>query len=299
MDFLFKIILLFSKLPLKILYIFSDCTFFLIYHIVGYRKEVVSENLRNSFPHRTNEELKKIRKNFYLNFSDYIVETLKSFTMSSHELRVRVQHLNQDIFHEAKAEGKNVILLSGHVFNWEWFNALATIIPQENSFPVYRKVQSNFWEEKVKSIRNRFGNHAIEAKEVIRHIFRNPNDGNSVYMFVADQTPHFSEITYGLNFLNQKTPAFIGYDKLSTRMDLAFVYCDMKKVKRGFYQINYYRIYPDGEKFVEHEVVKKFHKLLENTINKRPDNYLWSHRRWKYQHAIKVMDKEWLINDNW
>ena len=212
--------------------------------------------------------------------------------MSSHELRVRVQHLNQDVFHEAKAEGKNVILLSGHVFNWEWFNALATIIPQENSFPVYRKVQSSFWEEKVKSIRNRFGNHAIEAKEVIRHIFRNPNDGNSVYMFVADQTPHFSEITYGLNFLNQKTPAFIGYDKLSTRMDLAFVYCDMKKVKRGFYQINYYRIYPDGEKFVEHEVVKKFHKLLENTINKRPDNYLWSHRRWKYQHAIKVMDKE-------
>ena len=292
MDFLFKIILLFSKLPLKILYIFSDCTFFLIYHIAGYRKEVVSENLRNSFPHKTNEELKKIRKNFYLNFSDYIVETLKSFTMSSHELRVRVQHLNQDVFHEAKAEGKNVILLSGHVFNWEWFNALATIIPQENSFPVYRKVQSSFWEEKVKSIRNRFGNHAIEAKEVIRHIFRNPNDGNSVYMFVADQTPHFSEITYGLNFLNQKTPAFIGYDKLSARMDLAFVYCDMKKVKRGFYQINYYRIYPDGEKFVEHEVVKKFHKLLENTINKRPDNYLWSHRRWKYQHAIKVMDKE-------
>lgn len=292
MDFLFKIILLFSKLPLKILYIFSDCTFFLIYHIVGYRKEVVSENLRNSFPYKTNEELRKIRKNFYLNFSDYIVETLKSFTMSSHELRVRVQHLNQAVFHEAKAEGKNVILLSGHVFNWEWFNALATIIPQENSFPVYRKVQSSFWEEKVKSIRNRFGNHAIEAKEVIRHIFRNPNDGNSVYMFVADQTPHFSEITYGLNFLNQKTPAFIGYDKLSTRMDLAFVYCDMKKVKRGFYQINYYRIYPDGEKFVEHEVVKKFHKLLENTINKRPDNYLWSHRRWKYQHAIKVMDKE-------
>ena len=185
-----------------------------------------------------------------------------------------------------------MILLSGHVFNWEWFNALSTIVPQENCYPVYRKVQSSFWEEKIKSIRNRFGNHAIEAREVIRHIFRNSNDGNSVYMFVADQTPHAGEISFGLNFLNQKTPAFIGYDKLSTRMDLIFVYCDMKKVKRGFYQINYYRIYPDGEKFVEHEVVKKFHKLLENTIIKRPDNYLWSHRRWKYQYAIKVMDVE-------
>ena len=292
MNFLFKIILLFSKLPLRILYILSDIIFFLMYNLVGYRKKVVTENLKNSFPKKSESEIDKIRTSFYRNFSDYIVETFKSFTISSKELRVRVQHINQDVFHDAKSENKNVILLTGHVFNWEWFNALATIIPQENCFPVYRKVQNSFWEEKIKGIRNRFGNTALEAKEVIRHILRNPNDGNSVYMFVADQSPHVSEVSFGLNFLNQKTPAFIGYDKLSTRMDLAFVFCEMKKVKRGYYQINYYRIYPDGEKFVEYEVVKKFHKLLENTINKRPDNYLWSHRRWKYQHAVKVMDTE-------
>ena len=290
MNFLFKIIILFSKLPLRILYWLSDFIFVILYFVVGYRKKVVFQNLKNSFPEKSDSELKIIRKKFYHNFCDYLVETLKSFTITSHELRVRVQYLNQDIFHEAKAENKNVILLAGHIFNWEWFNAFATVVPQEKSFPVYRKVQSSIWEQKVKEIRNRFGNHALEAKEVIRHIFKNANDGNSVYMFVADQTPHVSEVTYGLNFLHQKTPAFVGYDKLSTRMDLAFVYCEMKKVKRGYYQINSYRIEPDGEKFEEYEVVKKFHKMLETTINKRPDNYLWSHRRWKYQHAIKVME---------
>lgn len=290
MNFLFKIIILFSKLPLKVLYGLSDFLFVIIYFVVGYRKEVVLQNLKNSFPEKSDAELKIIRKKFYHNFCDYLVETLKSFTISSHELRVRVQHLNQDVFHEAKKENKNVILLAGHIFNWEWFNALATIIPQEKCFPVYRRVQSSFWEQRVKDIRNRFGNHSLEAKEVIRHIFKNTNDGNSVYMFVADQTPHSSEVTYGLDFLHQKTPAFVGYDKLSTRMDLVFVYCEMKKVKRGYYQINYHRIYPDGEKFQEYEVVRKFHKMLETTINKRPDNYLWSHRRWKYQNAIKVME---------
>ena len=290
MNFLFKIIILFSKLPLRILYWLSDFIFVILYFVVGYRKKVVFQNLKNSFPEKSDSELKIIRKKFYHNFCDYLVETLKSFTITSHELRVRVQYLNQDIFHEAKSENKNVILLAGHIFNWEWFNAFATVVPQEKSFPVYRKVQSSFWEQKVKEIRNRFGNHALEAKEVIRHIFKNANDGNSVYMFVADQTPHVSEVTYGLNFLHQKTPAFVGYDKLSTRMDLAFVYCEMKKVKRGYYQINSYRIEPDGEKFEEYEVVRKFHKMLETTINKRPDNYLWSHRRWKYQHAIKVME---------
>ena len=272
------------------MYGLSDFIFVILYFVVGYRKDVVLQNLKNSFPAKSDSELKIIRKKFYHNFCDYLVETLKSFTIPSHELRVRVQHLNQDVFHEAKKENKNVILLAGHIFNWEWFNALATIIPQEKCFPVYRKVQSSFWEQRVKEIRNRFGNHSLEAKEVIRHIFKNTNDGNSVYMFVADQTPHSSEVTYGLEFLHQKTPAFVGYDKLSTRMDLVFVYCEMKKVKRGYYQINYHRIYPDGEKFQEYEVVRKFHKMLETTINKRPDNYLWSHRRWKYQDSIKVME---------
>lgn len=287
MNFLFKVLFLISRLPLAILYLISDLIFFVIYYFVGYRKKVVLENLKRSFPEKSPKEIEKIRKQFYINFADYIVEMVRSFTISRTELRVRVQHLNQDLFTDAKAEGKNIILLAGHVFNWEWFNALASIVPQKHCHPVYRKVQSTFWEDQIKKIRNSFGNEALEAGDVMRHIFRNKNDGDSVYMFVADQTPHVSFVDVGLEFLNQETPVFIGYDKLATRMDLVFIYCEMKKVKRGYYQINYHRIVPDGEKFEEFEVVKKFHKLLENTINKRPSNYLWSHRKWKYSYAIK------------
>ncbi|MFC3157801.1 KDO2-lipid IV(A) lauroyltransferase [Chryseobacterium arachidis] len=292
MNFLIKILYLISKLPLKILYIFSDIIFFLNYYIVGYRKNVITQNLKNSFPEKSDEEINKIKKKFYRNFSDYLVETVKSFSISETESRVRMQHINQEVFHQAKAEGKNVIMLAGHVFNWEWINVLAKVIPQDHCHPVYRKVNSEFWENQMKRVRNNFGNEALEAKEVILNIFRSKNDGSSAYMFVADQTPHSSKITYGLEFLNQRTPVFIGYDKLATRMDLAFVYCEMKKVKRGYYQVNYHRIYPDGEKFTEHEVVKKFHKLLENTLHKYPDNYLWSHRKWKYQDSIKSFDSE-------
>lgn len=292
MSFLIKILYFISKLPLRILYIFSDVMFFLNYYLVGYRKAVITQNLRNSFPEKSEEEIRKIRKAFYRNFSDYLVETIKSFSISETESRVRMQHINQDVFHDIQKEGKNIILLAGHVFNWEWINALARIVPQKHCHPVYRKVNSDFWENQMKKVRNKFGNEALEANEVILNIFRNKNDGDSIYMFVADQTPHSSHVNYGLEFLNQRTPVFIGYDKLATRMDLAFIYCEMKKVKRGYYQVNYYRIYPDNEKFVEHEVVKKFHKMLENTLQKHPDNYLWSHRKWKYQDSIKTYDSE-------
>lgn len=292
MNFLIKILYFISKLPLKILYVFSDIIFFLNHYLVGYRKNVITQNLKKSFPEKTDEEIASIRKRFYRNFSDYLVETIKSFSISETEARVRMQHINQALFHEAKAEGKNIILLAGHVFNWEWINALARIVPQEHCHPVYRKVNSDFWENQMKQIRNKFGNEALEANEVILNIFRNKNDGESIYMFVADQTPHVSHVNYGLEFLNQRTPAFIGYDKLATRMDLIFIYCEMKKVKRGYYQVNYHRIEPDGDQFVKNEVVKKFHRLLENTIRKNPDNYLWSHRKWKYQESIKTFDSE-------
>lgn len=292
MNFLIKILYFISKMPLKILYIFSDIIFYLNHYVVGYRKKIITQNIKNSFPDKTDHEIAEIRKKFYLNFSDYLAETVKSFTMSERETRVRMQHINQQVFHDAKEEGKNIILLAGHVFNWEWMNALATIVPQKNCHPVYRKVNSSFWENQMKKVRSKFGNEALEANEVILNIFRSKNDGDSIYLFVADQTPHVAHVNYGLEFLNQRTPAFIGYDKLATRMDLAFIYCEMQKVKRGLYQINYHRIMPEGEKFVNNEVVKKFHQLLENTIKKRPDNYLWSHRKWKYQDSIKNFDSE-------
>lgn len=288
MNVLVSILKLISRLPLGFLYLFSDFFFFLNHYIIGYRKKVVLENLRNSFPEKSDKELKQIEKKFFKNFFDYMVETFKALTISETELRVRMQHINQDLFHEAKAEGKNIIFLAGHVFNWEWITALAKILPQENSHPVYRKVNSSFWNDQIVKVRNRFGNKSLEDKEVLRHILRNPNNGNSTYMFVADQSPEIQNVDQGLKFLNQMTPVFIGYDKLATRMDLAFIYCEMKKVKRGYYQINYHRIYPDDEKFREYEVVKKFHHLLNDTVTKRPDNYLWTHRRWKHSGRIKT-----------
>lgn len=286
-NILYSIVRLFSRLPLGILYVFSDIIFFLNYYIIGYRKKVVYENLKRAFPNKTEAEIIKIQKEFFKNFSDYIVEMVKAITISEEELKIRVQHINQDLFHQIKSERKNTILLAGHIFNWEWISALATVIPQENCYPVYKKINNTLWEEKVKGIRSRFGNKVLRSDEVLRHILKTPVDGNSIYMFIADQSPFRGDVNYGMKFLNQKTPVFIGYDKISQKLDFAFIYCEMKKVKRGYYQVNYHRIYSEGEKFQEYEVVRKFHKMLEETINKRPDNWLWSHKRWKNQDVIK------------
>lgn len=287
MRILLVIVYLLSRLPLRVLYAISDAMFWINHLFIRYRESVVMSNLKHSFPNVEAQELQRIKRNFFRNFFDYLVEMLKSLTVTETELRVRMQHLNQELFWEAKKEGKNIIFLAGHIFNWEWISALAKVLPHEYCHPVYRKASSGFWDEQIIKIRNRFGNQSIEAQDVIRHILRTPNDGNSAYMFVADQSPYQHSVDLGLDFMNQLTPVFIGYDRLATRMDLAFIYCDIKKVKRGYYQVNYHRILPEGERFETYEVVRKFYHMLENTIHKAPDNYLWSHRRWKYVEYIK------------
>ena len=278
---------LLSRLPLPVLYIISYFLYFLNVYIIRYRTQVVMENLQKAFPNKSKAELVKIQRKFFTNFFDFLVEMLKNFTVPADELKRRIQFLNRDLFQKAFKEKKNVIMLAGHVFNWEWFNVLHTLLPQNHSHPVYLRMKNKFWEEKICEVRNRFGSESIETKDVLKHLLKNRKDGDAIYLFLADQSPHSRKITHGTTFLNQQTPVFTGYDRVGDKRDFSFIYCDTKKVKRGYYQVNFVEITPDAEVFEEYEVVEKFHRLLEKSIEKDPSNWLWTHRRWKYQNVLQ------------
>ncbi len=283
---LFFILTLFSRLPLKVLYIISDFFFFLNYHIIGYRKKVVYQNLKNSFPEKTEIEIKKIQKKFFRNFTDFMVETLKTFTISEKKLENIIEYQNLDLFQKSFDEKKNLIILTGHNFNWEFTTLVAKKVPQQNFFAIYRKLQSKFWDDKIIESRARFGFKLIESKNVMRHFKEQPNDGNSVYGFLSDQTPHSSRVQFGLEFLNQKTPAFTGYNRIPGKENMIFCYAEIIKIKRGKYHIHFIEMHPENETFEGEELVVKFHKMLEKTIRKHPENWLWTHKKWKYADAV-------------
>lgn len=283
---LFYILILFSRLPLKVLYGISDFFFFLNYYIIGYRKKVVYENLKNSFPEKTEAELKTIQKKFFRNFADFIVETLKTFTISAKKLEHIIQYDNIEIFQKSLEEKKNLVILTGHNFNWEFTTLVAKKVPQENFYAIYRKLQSKFWDDKIIESRARFGFKLIESKFTMKHFTEQPNDGNSVYGFLSDQTPHSSRVQFGLEFLNQKTPAFTGYNRIPGKENMIFCYAEILKIKRGKYQIRFIEIHPENETFEGEELIVKFHKMLEKTIRQHPENWLWTHKKWKYAHTL-------------
>lgn len=275
-----------SLLPLSILYGFSWILYVLLNYIIGYRKEVITENLKNSFPEKSDSEIKSIRKKFYKNFSDYMVETLKSFSITEKELNKRHTYSNLHLFKDCQQEQKDVVLMAGHVFNWEWFVGLGPNVDTEYTVAVYHKVKSDFWNQRINQMRNKFGTIPLDMKQTARYMMGTPNKGERAYLFVADQSPKKSAIHYSLQFLNQETPVFIGFDKISIKRNMAVIYCETVKIKKGYYHTTFHRIMPEEQKFKEFEVVHKFFDKLEKTIIENPDNWLWSHKRWKFKKGV-------------
>lgn len=275
-----------SLLPLSILYGFSWILYIILNYIIGYRKKVITKNLVNSFPEKSKSEILLIRKKFYKNFSEYLVETLKGFSITEKELNKRHTYSNLHLFEEYQKKQKDILLMAGHVFNWEWFVGLGPNVETEFTVAVYHKVKSDFWNQRINQIRSKFGTIPLDMKKTARYMMGTPNQGERAYLFVADQSPKKSAIHYSLQFLNQETPVFIGFDRIAIKKNMAVIYCKTTKIKKGYYHTSFEEILPDGDHFENFEVVHKFFDKLEKTIIENPDNWLWSHKRWKFKKGI-------------
>lgn len=275
-----------SLLPLLTLYIFSDVLYFLLRHLIRYRKEIIRQNLKSAFPDLSDQEIKLISKKFYRNLSDYIIETIKSVSMDYDKLKRRMEYEGIEFFQAYKKEGKNVMILIGHIFNWEWFLSLGPQLPQENSYAVFKTVRSDFFNKRILEIRSRFDTINIPMGQAAREIMQIPNDGQHAFLVLGDQSPRIDQIYYSLPFFQQETAVYQGFDKIAKRKNMGVLYGRVIKTGRGRYKISFIPIKPSGEVFSEHEIVKRFFALLEENIRQQPDNWLWSHKRWKHKKGI-------------
>ena len=280
---IYAIILFFSKMPFFMLYWFSDFIAFLLNHVFGYRKEVIMNNLRKSFPEKTEEELNKIRIQFNKNFSDQIVETLKMFTISGKELAKRLVYDNAEELMNYAKEGRSVMLASGHYGNWEYPSGFPFTIPGFDGYNVvYAPIENEYLNDRIVSSREKFGIQLVSKKEAIKQISKHPNHGQ-VYGFLFDQSPHKIRVQYDLQFLNQTTPVHLGTEAVAKMKNAVVITLEIYRVKRGFYRAKSTMLTENPNEMPEYEITNELFRRLEQTIKRDPAQWLWSHKRWKYQ----------------
>jgi KDO2-lipid IV(A) lauroyltransferase len=278
------LIRLISKLPFSVLYALSDFLFFVSYRLVSYRRKMVMNNLRNSFPEKSADELRRIEKDFYKNLCDYGVEMLKLFTISREQLAKRMVFTNPEIVLNHLKNNQSVIFLASHQFNWEWLLTGASLVyPSQIDF-VYQQVNSEFFNAFSLESRTRFGAHAIRRDGVARESFKRRNLVRGIAL-VADQYPGYDhDKKYFTTFLNQDTVFFNGTSQLGIMLQYPVIYHTVKKIRRGYYETTAIEIATPPYAKESTEIISNYVRAVERAIQESPSGWLWSHNRWKKRH---------------
>jgi KDO2-lipid IV(A) lauroyltransferase len=277
-----------SLLPFPILYGISDFTFIILYYVFPYRKKIVLQNLRNSFPEKSDAELKKISRIFYHHFCDLIFESLKVFTASERSILKRVELVNAGLLEDFYKQGKSLVLATGHYANWEWPAVTLPFHSSHTGTGIYQKLSNKFFDLKLRQTRARFGMKLMSTKEVAV-FFEEHKDELCTYGFINDQSPSDPKKGHWIKFLNQDTCLFLGVEKYAVKYNYPVLYGMITKVKRGYYRIEYKLISDHPSNTEPFQITEACSRLNEEIILSKPEYWLWTHRRWKHRKENKVL----------
>ena len=279
---LFFLLYLLSLLPMRLLYLLSDCLFFPLFHIVKYRRKVVEKQLDECFPEKSMQERRAIERQFYHFFCDYLVEVIKLFSISKKEMMRRMKFVGIEQVREELKDKKFFFLYLGHYCNWEYIASLSYWLPEIHCGQIYHRIYNQAFDELFLKLRGQFGGESILMKDTLRRILTLRNQEKKVMIgFIADQLPKWENMHHWTTFLNHDTSFFIGAERIAKQVDAALYYVDVERVKRGYYQVRFRLMTLHPKEFPDYELTDQYARLLEESICRQPAYWLWTHKRWK------------------
>ena len=287
----------FSLLPLRVFYVISDMLFWILYIIIGYRRKVVWQNLKTSFPEKSEERLRKIERGFYHFFCDYLVESVKLMTISKKNLKKRLVFKGTEVVNEIVESGQSCAVYLGHYCNWEWITSLPLwVTPKAQCGQIYHPIENNDFDWLFLRLRQRFGAVCIPMQDTLRKIIEFRKDRQPVVIgYISDQKPHWVNIHHWVDFLHHDTPVLTGTERIARRMNHAVFYLDVRRIRRGYYEAEFKLITREPQTMKEFELSDIYYQHLEQSILQAPEFWLWSHKRWsrtreEFNERFEVVD---------
>ncbi|WP_349293473.1 lysophospholipid acyltransferase family protein [Flavobacterium aestivum] len=272
-------------LPFRLLYLFSDFIYIIIYHIVGYRKKTVRKNLAITLPHLSDKERLVIEKKFYHHMCDMFLEMIKTMNISKEEICKRFVFKNIEIYKELEKQERSVALICSHYASYEWIISM-NYYTLFQGYGIYKQIKNPYFDKLVHKIRSKFNAKLITTKQTVPTIIKNNRDKKlSIYGFASDQSPKEKNAFHHTEFMGIKVPVHTGAEMLAKRYNMNVVYLNTKKVKRGYYEATLELLSDNPREVPNYEITDQFIKLLEKQIYETPEYYLWTHKRWKHGHT--------------
>lgn len=269
-------------MPFAVFYLLSDVVCFILYRLIGYRKSVVQGNLKIAFPDLAPTELLQIEKKFYTHLCDLFLEIIKSMGMRKEEMLKRFQVKNIEVLKTFEEQNRSIFLVCGHYASWEWMMSLGYHI-KHKGYGIYRPISNPYFDALIKRIRSRHDAYMIPQKESVSIIKNKEASGElSIYGFASDQSPRPKPLTYWRSFLGVHVPVYNGAERLAIELDVPVVFAKIKRVKRGYYELEFKTLTDQPKSLKKNEITDLFTEWLEAQIKEDPSQYFWTHKRFKY-----------------
>lgn len=273
-------IFLIGILPFFVMYLFSDFARFLLQYVIRYRLKVINSNLDKALPGLGKQEKRRLVRKVYMNLSDVLVEGIKSFTMTRRQVRCRHRILNAEILDPYLKSGKSIIAVTAHYNNFEWGSLSPGVFTDYNLIAFYKPLSNKYIDRFVRRSRSKFGTTLASIRETTS-TFAHYKNIPTVYLMAADQSPSNHSKAIWVNFLGIETAFLHGPEKHAASNDYPVFYIHVERVKRGYYTCELSLLADNPAILPEGEITRRYAAKIESIISGKPENWLWSHRRWK------------------
>ena len=288
---------LLSLLPLRVHYVISDGLYLLLYRVIGYRRKVVRENLTTAFPEKSEDEIRHIERDFYHFFCDYIAESVKLMTISPDNLRRRMVFKGTELIDEVVESGQSCAVYLGHYGNWEWVTSLPLwVTSKAQCGQIYHPIENPEFDRLFLRLRQRLGAVCIPMQDTLRRILEFRRDNQPVVIgYISDQKPHWVNIHHWVDFLHHDTPVLTGTERIAKKVNHAVFYLDVRRLRRGYYEAEFRLITRTPQQQPDYALTDAYFSLLEQSIQRDPAFWPWSHNRWartrqEFNERFEVID---------
>lgn len=272
-----------SMLPFRLLYLFSDFIYLIVYYIIGYRKKTVRDNLALALPHLSVEERMIIEKKFFRHLCDMFLEMIKTMTISRKEISKRYVFTNIEVYKKLEEKQKSIALMMAHYASYEWAVSMNDHLNFEG-YAIYKQLANPYFDKLVREIRSKFNATLVTTKQTIPTIITNTrNKKLGIYGFASDQSPRISSAYHWQKFMGIEVPVHTGAEVLAKKYHMDVIFLRTRKIKRGYYEASFEILSENAETVPNYQITDHFLKLVEQQIYEAPEYYLWTHKRWKHR----------------
>lgn len=248
-----------------------------------YRRRVMLDNLRRSFPERSKGELRRIIRRNYSFLAEMVINTLNLAGATPKRFGDVIEWQN-GVEHREKMHGRDWIAMATHYGCWEYFLLWSWFAPEATLSGVYHPLRSPIFDCFYHRMRHFAPNvHQVPMQNTIRHYVSTRDKCNGIAMgLISDQSPNMRADSHWFEFLNQPTLFHDGAEKIALKFHLPVYFTYITRRAPGRYSLRFDQIYDGVEAVEPNQITERYVRALERMVSERPELWVWTHRRWRH-----------------